>query len=70
MLSSMGIRDVVQEVRTDKGKQFVSASFAAMLASVLPGVCHCTIPAYAFLLKGLKEWSNGTYRRHTDKCGL
>lgn len=47
ILSSMGIRDVVQEVWTDNGKQFVSAEFAAMLRSVLPGVRHCTIPAYA-----------------------
>ena len=57
MLSGMGIRDAVQEVWTDNGKQFVSAEFAAMLRSVLPGVRHCTIPAHA-------PYAGGWYEVH------
>ena len=47
MLSLLGIGDKVQEVWTDNGKQFLSAEFAALLRSALPGVRHCRIPPYA-----------------------
>ena len=47
MLSLLGIRDKVQEVWTDNGKQFLSVEFAALLRSALPGVRHCRIPPYA-----------------------
>jgi hypothetical protein len=47
MITAMEIRDSVQEVWTDNGKQFVSAEFQAMLDSALPGVRHRQTPEYA-----------------------
>jgi hypothetical protein len=62
-LSAMGIRDSVQEVWTDHGKQFESARFKAMLDSVLPGVRHRQIPPYAPYAGGWYEAQHRTFNQ-------